>query len=218
MEAKVANDEKARSHHWHTDPASLCEPITPHIGPAQAANETSRHGLPSYDNNAGWENSFPVSDLPNQVNLPASLGWIPSWGSTFDAQGLLHVDPWMTQSVNASEFDEYQTVAFPESGLFTHSTVVTPAVFQPIAPAPAALRLLQQQHQAVATPAQIPTSRIPCGHAGCNKTFKSVGDCRRHMRKHKEPTLNCVVVDCDRHFTRMDKLRDHLRQGHKMTL
>ena len=60
--------------------------------------------------------------------------------------------------------------------------------------------------------------RITCNVDGCNRSYRRVGDCRRHMRKHQPPNLRCVVGDCDMKFARMDKLRDHVRQGHKMCL
>ena len=35
------------------------------------------------------------------------------------------------------------------------------------------------------------------------------------MRKHGQPRYKCLMFDCDKTFYRADKLRDHLRQGHK---
>jgi hypothetical protein len=53
-----------------------------------------------------------------------------------------------------------------------------------------------------------------CPH-GCRGTFRRDGDYRRHMRKHVKPRYRCPVMDCDMTFYRADKMRDHLRQGHK---
>lgn len=53
-----------------------------------------------------------------------------------------------------------------------------------------------------------------CPH-GCPKPFRRPGDYRRHMRKHEKPRFKCPDIDCDKTFYRADKLRDHLRQGHK---
>ena len=50
---------------------------------------------------------------------------------------------------------------------------------------------------------------------GCRGTFRRPGDFRRHMRKHGQPRYKCLMFDCDKTFYRADKLRDHLRQGHK---
>jgi hypothetical protein len=53
---------------------------------------------------------------------------------------------------------------------------------------------------------------------GCPGSFRRPGDYRRHMRKHEKPRYKCVVVDCDKTFYRADKLRDHIKKGHKLTL
>ncbi|KAF1940040.1 hypothetical protein EJ02DRAFT_456391 [Clathrospora elynae] len=50
---------------------------------------------------------------------------------------------------------------------------------------------------------------------GCPQTFRRAGDYRRHMKKHTTPCYKCAVFDCDMTFYRADKLRDHLKQGHK---
>ncbi|KAH8725581.1 hypothetical protein GQ44DRAFT_826399 [Phaeosphaeriaceae sp. PMI808] len=53
---------------------------------------------------------------------------------------------------------------------------------------------------------------------GCTETFRRAGDYRRHMLKHDSPRFKCVVIDCSRTFYRADKLRSHIKQGHKLTL
>ncbi|KAF2818872.1 hypothetical protein CC86DRAFT_375514 [Ophiobolus disseminans] len=60
--------------------------------------------------------------------------------------------------------------------------------------------------------------RIPCTFAGCTRTFRRAGDCRRHMGKHQARAYNCIESECEKRFYRLDKLRDHLRQGHGITL
>jgi hypothetical protein len=61
-------------------------------------------------------------------------------------------------------------------------------------------------------------TRIRCTANGCTRTFRRPGDFRRHLKKHQAPTLKCIAVDCDMKFNRMDKLRDHVRQGHQIAL
>jgi hypothetical protein len=61
-------------------------------------------------------------------------------------------------------------------------------------------------------------TRIRCTANGCTRTFRRPGDFRRHLKKHQAPTLKCIAVDCDMKFYRMDKLRDHVRQGHQIAL
>jgi len=98
--------------------------------------------------------------------------------------------------------------------------------FQPIVPAPAPAAVQPN----VVAPLNLPTRppavarrrtvepRFQCNIDGCTKSYRRVGDCRRHTRKHQAPTLRCVVEGCHMKFDRMDKLRDHVRQGHKMNL
>jgi hypothetical protein len=60
--------------------------------------------------------------------------------------------------------------------------------------------------------------RFSCTTEGCNKTFGRAGDWRRHMGKHTSPKFKCIMIDCDKTFYRKDKLKAHVRQGHKMDL
>ena len=50
---------------------------------------------------------------------------------------------------------------------------------------------------------------------GCTGSFRRPGDYRRHMRKHEKPRYKCPKFDCDKTFYRADKMRDHVKQGHK---
>jgi uncharacterized Zn-finger protein len=56
--------------------------------------------------------------------------------------------------------------------------------------------------------------RIRCPK-GCPVTFSRPSDYRRHMNKHRAPKFKCPFFDCESTFYRADKLRDHLKQGHK---
>jgi hypothetical protein len=58
--------------------------------------------------------------------------------------------------------------------------------------------------------------RIACSN-GCGKTFRRAGDCRRHMLKHGPHKFTCSVFNCTKTFYRADKLRSHVKQGHKLT-
>ncbi|KAJ4364386.1 hypothetical protein N0V83_008979 [Neocucurbitaria cava] len=53
---------------------------------------------------------------------------------------------------------------------------------------------------------------------GCPATFARPADYRRHMKKHKPHAFPCLKIDCGKTFSRKDKLRDHMRQGHKFTM
>ncbi|EUC43366.1 hypothetical protein COCMIDRAFT_100992 [Bipolaris oryzae ATCC 44560] len=58
-------------------------------------------------------------------------------------------------------------------------------------------------------------NRISCRIGRCAVTFGRIGERNRHEKKHQSPKYRCVFSDCDKTFYRADKLRDHLRQGHK---
>ena len=55
-------------------------------------------------------------------------------------------------------------------------------------------------------------------HEGCPETFGRPEEYRRHMKIHQPPEFRCVYTSCERTFTRLDKVRDHIRQGHKRIL
>lgn len=61
-------------------------------------------------------------------------------------------------------------------------------------------------------PVQVPSH---CPH-GCRGTFSQPGEYRRHMKKHAEHRYPCTQLSCTISFYRQDKLRDHLRQKHKL--
>lgn len=67
------------------------------------------------------------------------------------------------------------------------------------------------------------SDRYVCLIAKCRHTFSRPSDLDRHMKsRHCPPTFDCPVDDCNRKagkgFPRKDKLRDHLRQKHRMEM
>jgi hypothetical protein len=52
---------------------------------------------------------------------------------------------------------------------------------------------------------------------GCRGTFGRPSEYQRHWRRHEGRSYPCMQPGCSRSFHRKDKLRDHLRQGHKIT-
>jgi hypothetical protein len=102
-----------------------------------------------------------------------------------------------------------------------------PNQYQLIAPASSQMNLPVHPHYLPGTDIDVgvpiglqaaQVARIPCTFNGCTRTFRRPGDFRCHLRLHRAPTLRCLVEDCDLKFYRMDKVRDHLRQGHKIVL
>jgi hypothetical protein len=57
-----------------------------------------------------------------------------------------------------------------------------------------------------------------CPYPSCSaKTFSRESDRKRHMGIHSEMSLRfpCPLTPCKRSFYRKDKLKDHLRKGHR---
>jgi hypothetical protein len=89
------------------------------------------------------------------------------------------------------------------------------AAYQPIAPA---LGLNTANAPYSMGPMTANDPRIRCTFAGCTRAFRRIGDCRRHEAKHQAPGFKCIDLECKKRFYRLDKARDHFRQGHGITL
>ncbi|KAF8865133.1 hypothetical protein BDZ45DRAFT_580895 [Acephala macrosclerotiorum] len=77
--------------------------------------------------------------------------------------------------------------------------------------------------QATATlPINNTNNRFNCTHPNCSASFNRIGDLRRHDRVHGVPAHPCTVSGCSRKggnaFYRRDKLLDHMRKKHGMTV
>lgn len=61
-------------------------------------------------------------------------------------------------------------------------------------------------------------SRILCLKPGCTQSFRRRADMDRHLLGHSSGKRRCPVVGCQRMLRahRGDKLKDHLRRGHKI--
>jgi len=99
----------------------------------------------------------------------------------------------------------------PSTG-YSHITTPFRPVHQRIAPAATNNALSTSSAQSASTTG--PQVSIQCTFPGCNKTFRRVGDRRRHEGKHQARAYKCIDADCQKRFYRLDKVRDHLRQGH----
>ncbi|KAI1510252.1 hypothetical protein Ptr86124_010698 [Pyrenophora tritici-repentis] len=108
------------------------------------------------------------------------------------------------------------------SGGYFTDTLPVPTPFQgalPIAPALLAPNPSQHRGAGATFRPDVAEPRVRCEHPSCNKTFRRTGDCRRHMRKHNPiRAYSCVVDECRMKFYRLDKLRDHARDGHNIVL
>ncbi|KAH7084464.1 hypothetical protein FB567DRAFT_604353 [Paraphoma chrysanthemicola] len=86
----------------------------------------------------------------------------------------------------------------------------------PFVPAPAlAQALVPSATPITAAPQLVSHTGLTCPHCGLN-TFGRPGEYRRHMKKHAPGAFPCTQPGCSKTFYRKDKLRDHLRQGHKI--
>jgi hypothetical protein len=115
--------------------------------------------------------------------------------------------PWSTNA-----FDFNPLTRTPQPWVPHTQTMMPPALDEP----PFVFDHWVEPQQFVAAPPPAPSNRIACSSPGCGKTFRRAGDCRRHMLKHGPPRFICPLNGCTMPFTRADKLRDHLRQGHKI--
>ncbi|KAL9116570.1 MAG: hypothetical protein Q9187_006904 [Circinaria calcarea] len=91
---------------------------------------------------------------------------------------------------------------------------ITASIGQPVA--------IRPTNVVAATPSINPNGRFTCTHTGCTTTFTRIRDRDRHMGKHSSRQHDCPINDCnrkgDKAFYRLDKLHDHQRQKHKMTV
>ena len=157
-------------------------------------------------------------DLAIDNAQDAPLGDISGFDHAIDWTLFSAVDPLVENSflVNIGTVPQYNTALYPSALPILASGYTYPSI------APAATNVLAPPNTSsgahIGAQHRIVDTRIRCTAPGCSKTFRRVGDCRRHMRKHQAPKLNCIVEGCDMKFTRLDKVRDHLRQGHKIVL
>ncbi|KAH7084462.1 hypothetical protein FB567DRAFT_529055 [Paraphoma chrysanthemicola] len=141
---------------------------------------------------------------------PATTPWNPYRSLPDIAQPLMPYEPEVNFNLISDaglnyrfETDPLQPWSFvPEAGFMMHSQHNSPqAIAPPLAP-PATNPVRPRNEERHTCPV-------------CNKTSKRAGDYRRHMKKHAPPLFRCCVINCDKTFYRADKVRDHLKQGHK---
>ncbi|KAH7084444.1 hypothetical protein FB567DRAFT_82642 [Paraphoma chrysanthemicola] len=180
-------------------------------------------------------NTSQTNDLcPNTAGL--GEGRLTDYGSTRHdfAGNMAHLENAVgppTDMADLFDWSSWEVDAAPAASFAPspmHNNIPAPPnfpshqIFQPIAPS--SLRPSSTlnnapslAHTANPTQGQAET-RITCGYPGCFRTFRRAGDCRRHMGKHQTPGFKCIIADCDKTFYRLDKVRDHCRQGHGIAL
>ncbi|KAL9111727.1 MAG: hypothetical protein Q9187_007880, partial [Circinaria calcarea] len=113
----------------------------------------------------------------------------------------------LTSPTNAA----LRTYPTPTTGTCSN---ITASIGQPVA--------IRPTNVVAATPSINSNGRFTCTHTGCTTTFTRIRDRDRHMGKHSSRQHDCPINGCnrkgDKAFYRLDKLYDHQRQKHKMTV
>jgi hypothetical protein len=219
--------------HGRLDDEPSLDPIAPagysgsRLGPDTFASQSAYGTIPNYNEpygetlqqpaNVPWD-SYGMGSLaydPFAQDIPFMVPTVdmqPGWSAfglndfTLSAHEPFDFDLGMTGfGMNPTIFDPFpQALDQPWNGA-QHVVPAPPAAIA--APPPAA---------PIAAPTPASSNRSACTYPSCGKTFRRAGDCRRHMLKHGPPRFICPLNGCTMPFTRADKLRDHLRQGHKI--
>jgi hypothetical protein len=164
--------------------------------------------------------SFDDAGTSAQVTFPLATPVYPTVDYNANGQFEELFDWNAFNDASAFTTDNYETLwgdatstQVPFGSSSTHMTSQT--AYQPIAPA---LGLNTANTPYPMGPMTTNDPRIRCTFAGCTRTFRRIGDCRRHEAKHQAPGFRCINIDCKKRFYRLDKARDHFRQGHGITL
>lgn len=146
--------------------------------------------------------------MRNGFTDPFNQNWISGFtGDPFLSGGMMNACDASTTFM--SDFAQHQVGPISQD-LFQNFQ--PPAVTYPMGPLP--------------TPAPAPAPAVPqpanmqrssCRY-GCSATFGRHADYRRHMLKHEKPRYRCPMIECGRTFHRVDKMRDHVKRGHKSNI
>lgn len=132
---------------------------------------------------------------------------------------------------NSSQWDDL-TVTDTQPTLTSFNQLSLPTIFS-MSAAPALPINAASMFAAAAAPRPIarrvasPHSNVnanthTCDYPGCGHIFGRVGDFVRHRKQHGVPQHPCPVHGCNRRgsraFYRADKLRDHQRKKHRLTI
>jgi hypothetical protein len=144
----------------------------------------------------------------NDVVMPNDFSNFNS--SQWDDLTAMDTQPTMTSFNQLSLSTISSMLTAPELPAHATSVFSTPAVPRPIA------RSVISRHP------RVNTSPHTCDYPGCGNIFGRMGDFVRHRKQHGVPQHPCPVHGCNRRgsraFYRADKLRDHQRKKHRMTI
>lgn len=144
----------------------------------------------------------------NDVVMPNDFANFNS--SRWDDLTALDAQPTMT-SFNQLSLPTISSIpAAPALHTNATSMFTAPAALRPIA------RSVASRHSSVNA------NTHTCDYSGCGHIFSRIGDFVRHRKQHGVPQHPCPVHGCNRRgsraFYRADKLRDHQRKKHRMTI
>jgi hypothetical protein len=159
-----------------------------------------------------WQDGYTGAQIwngygQNELSVPPAMTMQPVLGNCNNFTTAEHAQwNWTSEDFITNEYVEQSlspVVTEPQFDLAAEAGLQQPVP----APLPASFN----------TPAAARQERLTCLE-GCSETFNRPGDFRRHMLKHAPPKFKCVDIDCKKTFYRMDKLRQHAKQGHKINL
>jgi hypothetical protein len=151
-------------------------------------------------------------------SLQYPTGTSPSTTFIEDAQYLLGANANFDNSVYYNPISNLDDGYNGTSAALHDPTMMNVAGQDPAAASALSQDLSTNAAQPVVTNPPQPSGQSPltCPH-GCRGTFSRPGEYRRHMRKHGTHQHLCPRPGCGKTFYRMDKVRDHLRQFHKIS-
>ena len=192
----------------------------------QASEQLPHHNVQSWNGGQSGLSSWELYGLSTLLAVPEPY---PSFGD-FNDFTMPDMAPWTFPNIapNPSAYEPLMpTMHEPQVGFALNAGLQNQTAYQLLMPAVIERQLdftvgAGPQHGTAAPPLAPSTPRQPnreerhtCPR--CRNSFGRAGDYRRHMLKHDSPKFRCIVMDCYKTFARKDKLRDHIRQGHKIT-
>ena len=194
-----------------TELTGLNNYATPGFDPVAGYNQYVDPGLLSLDFTD--QNGLSVFDEPVSAETNSTIGYSNHLDAVHQPSGFIRAHEFGGSDNPAS------TIA---SASDTQSSSSIDAGRNTTSPATRLISIRPTSIAAATTPVNSNGVRLACTHPGCTATSARLRDLQRHMKKHSPPQHDCPVNGCDRKgdnaFPRKDKLRDHLRQKHKMAV
>jgi len=184
---------------------------------------------------------MPLSQILRITSIPSTRPILRSWKGThlsnslfedflndsellsmFNDSGVIN-DTTMPEGMNSAFSSEDTPVLIPSSTnndrMHPMHPTMTPNLVSSASSVPHAVAAAQA---AASLPINTINNRFHCTHLNCGANFARAGDLRRHHRTHGAAAYPCTVNGCARRgqnaFHRRDKLLDHMRKKHGVTV